>query len=73
MKVDSSSIDREGDVSQSKFLLAVEPDEDRGVTMDVGLIYIHFLQRIEEDDIGGRAVINEYSLDFVVGYEQQDD
>ena len=41
--------------------------------MDVGLIYIHILQSIKEDDVGGRAIFNEYSLDPTVAYEQRDD
>ena len=31
--------------------------------MDVRFIYVHLFQCIEEDDIGGRVVVNEYSLD----------
>ena len=47
-----------------------EPDEDCGATMDVGFINVHLIQSIEKDDIGGRVVVNEYSLDPAVGYEQ---
>ena len=41
--------------------------------MDVSFIDVHLLQNIEKDDIGGRAIVNEYSLDPTVGYEQRDD
>ena len=41
--------------------------------MDVGFINVYLIQSIEKDDIGGRAIVNEYSLDPAVGYEQQDD
>ena len=63
MEVDSGCVDREGDVSQSEFLLAAEPNEDCGVTMDVSFVDVHLLQGIEEDDIGGRAIVNKYPLD----------
>ena len=41
VEVDSSSIDREGDVPQCKLLFTTEPNEDRGVAMDMGLINVH--------------------------------
>ena len=41
--------------------------------MDVRFIYVHLLQSIKKDDIGGRAIVDEYSLDPTVGYEQRDD
>ena len=61
MEIDFSHVDREGDVPQCEFLFTVEPNEDCEATMDVRLIYVHLLQSIEKDDIGGRAVVNEYS------------
>ena len=73
MEVDSGCVDWEDDVPQCEFLFAVEPDKDYGLTMDVGLIYVHLLQSVEEDDVGGRAIVNKYSLDPTVGYEQRDD
>ena len=73
VEVYSSCIDREGDVPLCEFLLAAKSDEDCGATMDVSFIYVHLLQSIEKDDIGGRVVVSEYSLDPTVGYEQRDD
>ena len=69
MEVDSSHVDREGDVPQCKFLFAAELDENCGATMDVGLIYVHFLQSVEENDVGIKAVVNKYYLDPTVCYE----
>ena len=57
MEVDSSHVDREDDVPQCEFLFTAESDEDCGVTMDMGLIYVHLLPSIKQDDVGGRAVV----------------
>ena len=73
MEVDSNRVDRESDIPQSEFLLTHEPDEDCGATMDVSFINVHLLRSIEKDDIGGGAIVNGYSLDPTVGYEQRDD
>ena len=73
MEVESSRVVWEGDVAQCELLLAAKPDEDCGAMMNMRFIYIHLLQSIEEDNVGGRAVVNEYSLDPAVGYEQRDD
>ena len=70
MEVDSSHVDREDDVPQCEFLFTAEPDEDCGSTMNVGLIYVHLLQSIEEDDVCGRAIVSEYFIDTAVDYEQ---
>ena len=54
-------------------MLSVEPNEDHGTTVNVKLFYVHLSQGIEEDDIGGWAIINEYPFDSTVGYKQGDD
>ena len=73
MEVDSSRVDWEGDIPPCEFLFATEPNEDFGATMDVRFTYVHLLQSIKEDDVGGIAVVNKYPIDPTVGYEQQDD
>ena len=73
MELNSSCVDQECDVPQCEFLFATELNEDCGATMDVGLIYVHLLQSIEEDGIGGGAVVNKYSLDPAISNEQRDD
>ena len=62
MEIDSSHVNLEGDVPQCEFMLAIEPDVDGGATMDVSFIYVHLLQSIVKDDVGGRVIVNEYLL-----------
>ena len=53
VEVDSSCANWKGVVPQCKLILSTKLNEDRGVAMNVKLIYDHLPQSIEKDDIGG--------------------
>ena len=73
MEIDSGCVDWESDVPQCELLFAAESDQDCGATVDVSLVDVYLFQGAEEDDIGGRTVVDQYSFDQAVGDEQRDD
>ena len=58
MEVDSSRVDREGDVPQCELLLTVESDEDCRAMMDVSFIDVHLFEGAKKDYIGGGTIVD---------------